>query len=289
MYYPEALMHGQPARRPPSRPRRFDATGSRALAAALALPACLAAAACGFGPLPGRATEEWTRTYPLAAGGEVRIGNTNGKVEIEGVDGANVEVRAEKIARAATDDAARQLLPRITINEDVKPDRVSIETARIAGVMIGAGFEVQYHIKAPKGAVINARTTNGGVMLTGLSGKVYARTTNGGVRATALSGPVEAASTNGGVNIDLASVGAEKIALRTTNGGVTLQLPETAKADVVATWTNGGMSVDGLTLDVSERSRRRFEGKMNGGGTSIELHTTNGGIRLRARDAETQK
>ncbi len=80
----------------------------------------------------------------------------------------------------------------------------------------------------------------------------------------------------------------DRISLSTTNGGVTLNVPETAKADVVATWTNGGMSVNGLNLDVSERSRRRFEGKLNGGGTPIELHTTNGGIRLRARD-ETQR
>jgi hypothetical protein len=243
-----------------------------------------AAAACGFGPLPGRATEEWTRTYPLGAGGEVRISNTNGKVEIEGVDGSTVEVRAEKIARAATDEGARQLLPHITITEDVKPDRVSLETGRISGLMIGARFEVDYHVKAPKTALVTARTTNGQVTLNGLTGKVVARTTNGGVRATDLRGPVDASSTNGAVSVDLASVGSDRIALSTTNGGVTLNLPETARADVVATWTNGGMSVNGLNLDVSERSRWRFEGKLNGGGTPIELHTTNGGIRLRARE-----
>jgi hypothetical protein len=245
----------------------------------------IAAAGCGFGPLPGRATEEWTKTYPLSAGGEVRIGNTNGKVDIEGVDGSTVEVRAEKIARAATDDGARQLLPHITITEDVKPERVSIETARISGMLIGARYEVEYHVKAPKTAVITARTTNGLVTLNGLTGKVVARTTNGGVRATDLRGSVDASSTNGAVSVDLASVGGDRIALSTTNGGVTLNVPENAKADVVATWTNGGMSVNGLTLDVSEKSRRRFEGKLNGGGTPIELHTTNGGIRLRAREA----
>ena len=91
------------------------------------------------------------------------------------------------------------------------------------------------------------------------------------------------------MSVDLASVGGDRIALSTTNGAVTLNVPENARADVVATWTNGGMSVNGLNLDVSERSRRRFEGKLNGGGTPIELHTTNGGIRLRARDGETPR
>ncbi|PYR60157.1 MAG: hypothetical protein DMF91_12935, partial [Acidobacteria bacterium] len=57
--------------------------------AALALPLLVALTGCvGIGPLRGQATDEWTKTYPLTRGGEVRIVNTNGKVEIEGVDGS---------------------------------------------------------------------------------------------------------------------------------------------------------------------------------------------------------
>jgi len=73
------------------------------------------------------------------------------------------------------------------------------------------------------------------------------------------------------------------IDLGTTNGGVTLTLPETAKADVSATCTNGGISITGLKLETTQESRRHIEGRLNGGGTPIELHTTNGGIRVRAR------
>src|SRR5688572_726139 len=156
------------------------------------------------GNLAERATEEWTRSYPLAAGGELRIGNTNGRIEVEGVDGSTVEVRAEKIARAATETGARELLPRITIKEDAQPDRVTIETEKMSGIMIGAAFEVRYHVRAPKGALVNVSTTNGGIGLTALSGKVVARTTNGGVTAKELAGGIDARSTNGGVSIDFA-------------------------------------------------------------------------------------
>ena len=55
----------------------------------------------------------------------------------------------------ATDAAARELLPRIDIKEDIKPDRVSLETERMSGIMIGAAFEVRYHVRAPKNAVVN--------------------------------------------------------------------------------------------------------------------------------------
>ena len=254
---------------------------------ALVLPLSLALGGCdmSLGNLIGRAADEWTHTYPLSAGGEVRIVNTNGKIDIEGVDGATVEVRAERIARGASDEAAKELLPRIVIKEDSKPDRVTIETERMSGILIGAAFEVRYHVRAPKGAVITVTNTNGQVVLNALAGKVVAMTTNGGVKGTNLSGGVDARSTNGGVSIDMASVGPERISLETTNGGVTLMLPEKAKATVSASCTNGGISVGSLdNFDVSEKTRRHLDGKLNGGGTAIELSTTNGGIRLRSRD-----
>ena len=223
----------------------------RVLRALAAVPLALAVTACDLhlGNLAGRATDEWTHTYPLTAGGQVRIGNTNGKIEIEGVDDSTVEIRAERIAKGVTDTAARELLPRIEIKEDVRPDRVSVETARMSGIMFGAAFEVRYHVRAPKNAVIDVSNTNGLVTVSGISGKVVART---------------------------------------TNGGVTLTVPESAKADVSASCTNGGISVSGVKLEVSEQSRRRLEGKLNGGGTPIELHTTNGGVRLRSKAPEDE-
>jgi DUF4097 and DUF4098 domain-containing protein YvlB len=255
--------------------------------AVLALPLALVLGGCdlSLGHLSARATDEWTHTYPLTAGGEIRIVNTNGVIDVEGVDGSTVEVRAERIAKGATEAAAQELLPRIIIKEEAKPDRVSLETERMSGVMIGAGFEVRYHVRAPKNALVNLTNTNGLVSVKGLAGKVVAHTTNGGVKGSGLSGGVEARTTNGGVTIDMASVGADPISLETTNGGVSLALPEKAKATVTASCTNGGISVGSLdNFEVSEKSRRRLEGKLNGGGTAVELHTTNGGVRLRSRD-----
>ena len=255
--------------------------------AALALPLTVLLAVCdlSLGNLSARATDEWSHTYPLTPGGEIRIVNSNGLIDVEGVDGSTVEVRAERIAKGSTEAAAKELLPRIVIKEDAQPDRVSIETERMSGIMIGAGFEVRYHVRAPKNALVNVTNTNGLVSVKGLAGKVVAHTTNGGVKGSSLSGGVDARTTNGGVTIDMASLGADPIRLETTNGGVSLALPEKAKATVTASCTNGGISVGSLdNFEVSEKSRRRLEGKLNGGGTSVELHTTNGGVRLRSRD-----
>jgi Putative adhesin len=251
--------------------------------------AALVAGACemSIGNLAGRASDEWTRTYQLAPGGELEVLNTNGRVEIEGTDGSTVDVRAERIAKAATDAGARELLTRITIHEDARPDHVRLETERMSGVMIGASFEVRYYIKAPKGAAIRATESNGQVSIAGIDGRIAARTTNGAVTARDVSGAIEAGTTNGAVNVDVRSL-SNPIKLSTTNGGVTLTLPDAAKADLVATVTNGGISVTGLKLETTEQSRRRVEGKINGGGQPIDLHTTNGGVRVRGKSASAE-
>ena len=134
--------------------------------AVLLLPLAVALAGCDLsvhGHLTARATDEWTRTYPLTAGGEVRIVNTNGEDRGRGRGRSTVEVRAERIARAATDAAARELLPRIAIKEDVTArPRARSKPSGMSGIMIGAAFEVRYHVRAPKNAVVNVTTTNGG-------------------------------------------------------------------------------------------------------------------------------
>ena len=245
----------------------------------------LAAASCvvPVGGLTARAADEWTRRYPLADKGVVEIENTNGLVEIEGAPGAMVEVRAERIARAMTDAAARQLLPRIAIKEDISPDRVAISTERMEGIVIGVAVEVRYHVRVPKGAAVRVTTTNGRITLGGLDGRVTARTTNGGLSGTALSGGVNARATNGTVSVEMASIGGGKddsIELRTTNGGIGLKLPVNARADLMASVTNGSISVTGFDIEASEQTRRKVEGRINGGGTPIELSTTNGSIRV---------
>jgi putative adhesin len=254
----------------------------------LLFPLAALAAACDLaaGGLTGQATDEWTRTYPLTAGAELHVGNTNGLVEIEGVDGSTLDVRAERLVRATTDSAARSLLQRIVITEQVTPHRVSLDTERTSGLMIGAAFEVRYHVRAPKAAALQVDTTNGRIIVTGLAGPVVAGTTNGDVVASDLSGGIRARATNGAVVVGLASVGLDPIELHTTNGAVALTLPEDAKADLAASVTNGAINVSGVKLDAPGQSRRRVVGRINGGGTLIELSTTNGAIQVRAEGAD---
>jgi hypothetical protein len=227
----------------------------------------------------GKAEDTWSRTYPITANGQVEIVNLNGGIDVVGGEGTQVEVVAERTARAATDDVAREFLKQVEIREEVNADRVRLET-KVPSNPEGKRAEIRYRVKVPATVSVRVTDVNGAVEVTGIKGALKAETTNGGVRGRDLSGAVEATTTNGGIKLAFASLASGGIRAETTNGGVDVTIPASAKADVKLSCTNGGISVDGLKLEGGESSRRRVEGRLNGGGPSVSLETVNGGIRF---------
>jgi hypothetical protein len=254
----------------------------RRLPAAVALAVLawpLAACELATASYRAEARDTWTRSFTVAPDGRVEVQNTNGTIEVEATSGTTVEVRAERVAKAGTEDAAKELLKEIEVVVEESPGGVRLESRYPRGMNRGSS-EVKYWIKMPAGMALKAGNTNGRISVARLTGAVEARTTNGGVSGRALAGPVRASTTNGGVDVDVTAVHAEGIQLETTNGGVVLRLPEAARADISASCTNGGISAAGLKLETTESTRRRLEGRLNGGGPRVRLETTNGGIRL---------
>lgn len=229
-----------------------------------------------------QATDEWTRSYPLGAGGRLEIINVNGRITAEPAEGTTVEVRAQRTAKAGSDEAARDLLAQLEMREEVGDARVRVEvrSPRLSG---RAGHEIKWTIKVPRGVAVDLRTVNGGVQLTGLDGEVRARSTNGGIVGTRLAATsVDAAVTNGGVEIELSQpIAAGSFTLESVNGGVSLDLPPTSRAHITGKCVNGGISTSGLPLEITgEQTRRRLEATMNGGGARVSLSTVNGGVRI---------
>jgi hypothetical protein len=230
-------------------------------------------------------TGHWRKTYDLAPGGRVEINNVNGKIVVEPSTGNTVEVVAVKTAKGATEEAAKQALERVEIREDVSSDviRVGTKVTQGQGWFGGGGTQVAYAVRVPAAAEVKFTTVNGGIELTGLSGRITAETTNGGVVARNVSGAIDASTTNGGVDLELSGVAEGGARLGCTNGGLKLRLPADAKASISAAITNGGIDVNGLAIETSESSRRRLVGRLNGGGAPIRLEGTNGGITIGAR------
>ena len=233
------------------------------------------------------ATETWTRSYPISAGGTVDLLTVNGKIEVVAGSKPTVEVTAVKVARAATKDGAAELLKKLAIKEEVSADVVKLRVERAGGGggmhLTGWGMsgEVRYRVEVPAATKLVLETTNGHIEVNGVHGAAKLETVNGHINATGLSGSISAETVNGGVDLGIATLDAD-VRVETTNGGVTVRLPASAKATLVARTTNGGLNVNGLQVEEVERSRRRLEARLNGGGQRVEAETTNGGVTFKA-------
>lgn len=236
-----------------------------------------------FGLAGGKASDQWTRTYQVPAGGRLELINVNGRITAEASDGTAIEVSAARAAKATTDEAAKALLDRIEMREEVGTERVRVEV-RAPRTTGPSGHEFTWTVKVPRGVSVDLRTVNGGVRVANLDGEVRLRSTNGGIKGTGLlATSVDASVTNGGVDIELAkAVSTGTYQMEAVNGGVSVHLPGDSRADIAGRCVNGGITTQDLTLEmVGEQNRRRLDATLNGGGAKVSLETVNGGVTIR--------
>lgn len=238
----------------------------------------------------GKATDEWSRRYTLAPGGHLQIVNVNGTIQAGPATGPQVEVVAQREVNSESTETAREMLSKIEMVEEVSPDRVAIE-ARTDWQGAGRGFgrrsnvSIEYRVALPPGLNVTLKTENGGVRLENVDGVISASSTNGGVTGHGVSGAVAAATVNGGVQMEFASVRGDT-EIVTVNGGIRLELPRDVDAMLDARAVNGGVTVDEqLSMRETERGRGHVAGQFNDGGPRVSVQTTNGGIRVSARES----
>jgi hypothetical protein len=229
------------------------------------------------------ARSEWKKSYTLAKGGTFEIRNTNGLIDVSPGAGDQIEVTAERIAKAGTDAEAKDAAEKIEIRETVSPDNIILDSKITISGMFGGDRQVKFHVRAPRGTILRLSNTNGEIQVTDMTGEMRLDTTNGAVKAVGISGVTHASTTNGGVSLDFESLPEGGISAETTNGAVVVTIPKSAKARINARVSNGGISADGLDLAVTEQSRRRLDATVNGGGPELRLETTNGGVRIRGK------
>jgi DUF4097 and DUF4098 domain-containing protein YvlB len=229
--------------------------------------------------LTGQATREWTREYPLVPGGHVEIVNVNGPIDVAGVAADKVNVRATITAKAFTESHARVVLERGRIEEEATSERIKVTNIPPRAAR-GQSYTVRYELRVPTHAQIEIVSLNGALTVKGVGGGLKASVNNGTIEMQDISAPIEASAINGQVIAKLGKV-AGNVRLETNNGRITLDIPASTKANLSARTVNGGINISGLPIEAPEnRRQRRFDAILNGGGTDIELRTTNGRISI---------
>ena len=230
------------------------------------------------------ARDEWKRTYTLPPGSSFEIKNTNGKIRIVSVDGDTVEVKADRVVKAGTEEAAKDALKRFEIAESVLPKSVAIDaTSRGMGFINSLQRRVDFEVRVPRGLDVRLDTTNSDIDVTGLKGALRAETTNGRIVGSALEGGATVETTNGVINLDFAKLGEPGVTCETTNGTISVTVPRDTGARISARVTNGDINTSDLQLTGPHQTRQSLDASIGGGGLSIKLETTNGSITIKGR------
>lgn len=257
--------------------------GIRPLIAAAGLIALVAAPA---------AAQDFDWRGRLADGRTVEIKGVNGQIEAVAASGNEVRVTARKEGRRSDPESVR--IEVVEHDDGVticavyptgRDGRANECAAGRRGRMNNDRNDVRVHfrVEVPRGVALTARTVNGTVKATGLSGNVQAHTVNGKVEVST-SGSAQASSVNGSLDVQMGRANwRDELEFETVNGSIAITFTGDVDAEVNASTVNGSISTD-YPLTIQGRfGPKRLRGTIGDGGRTLVLSTVNGSIELRRR------
>jgi hypothetical protein len=132
-------------------------------------------------------------------------------------------------------------------------------------------------LESIEGAV-RAHTSGGGIHAATIRGDINANTSGGDVRLLRIDGKIRAHTSGGSVQCEL--VGTNRgISASTSGGDVRLTMPGNAAGALDAEASGGEIRSD-FEVATTRWAEHRLAGLINGGGESIRLQTSGGGITL---------
>lgn len=226
----------------------------------------LLAGACTVS-LGGTLLEERTETYTLGADAALRIRNVNGNVSVEPWDGAQVEVTLSIYGNASLGVPEGFSLSAVST-----PDSLAYTVELPSG---HAGMSVSFLVRVPRGHTLDVQveSVNGNVAVEGPH-RVGARTTNGGITVTGAIGGSGARTTNGSIHAEFHAL-QDGMTLKTVNGGIHALLPR--EAGFTAETVHGTVRVTGFSPEHADRTSASVPGA-----PSAEMDTVNGNVTVEA-------
>lgn len=257
---------------------------ARLVRAAALVAATTSLVACNLQFSTGiEAKSAWSRTYKVADGATLEIREPNGRITIEAIDSKEIQVSATRIAKAPTEEAAKAAAEKIQINEQSSDDRVELDSTAGFQLTSGLSQRVDYDVKVPRTISLAIKATNSQITVKSVTGMVKVEAVNGEITVDGAEHGADITTVNGRVILNLAKIGTGGARVKSTNGEIEVSMPAGGKATVAARVTNGAVETEGLTLQTTEKTHRRLDATLGGGGPEIRLDATNGLIRIVGR------
>jgi DUF4097 and DUF4098 domain-containing protein YvlB len=257
--------------------------------------------------------DDYAKSFTVSNRASVRVDTNDGSVSISTSDTKQVEFRVEYQGYV--------LNKSLTIESNQRGDEVELTARipNKWHFSIGTMRTLRIEVRMPKDADLQVRTGDGSVKAVGLSGTIDLHSGDGSLTVSSLKGAVrlhtgdgsiegrdldgkcDAVSGDGRIRLtgrfDVlsvrsgdGSVGVEALHgskldsgwnISSGDGGIDVALPGDLPVNIDASTSDGHISSDiPITMD-GIISKSRVRGKMNGGGSTLTIHTGDGSIHLK--------
>lgn len=215
--------------------------------------------------------ETFSRSVKVGAQGELDLQNMSGSITVTRGGGNELKIDAVKKARAATDEAAREMLQLVTIEVSERAGRVEVRTRyphvdrerQRRGEHRNMNVSVAYNITAPAGTRMRLNSMSGGISVSDIGGELSLEAMSGHITVERAARLVAAKTMSGHVTI----TDAKSDAMLTTgsmSGDVTLK--QVTAREITAEVISGTITLTDVACDrlgaQTTSGNVNFEGKL---------------------------
>jgi hypothetical protein len=255
----------------------------------------------------------YIKSYPISTRANVRVDTNDGSVTVTTGNTQQVEFRV--------DYAGHVLNKSVQIDSHQQGDEVELTARIPVRFFISLGMTRRFHIEVrmPKDADLQVRTSDGSIKANGISGSIDLHSSDGAISVSSLKGTVRLHTSDGSIEASdldgkcdaLSSDGRirlsgrfDVLSAKTSDGSVGIEALRGSKLDSGWSITSGDGSIDvalpaelGANIEASSSdgrissdipitmegfmSKSKVHGKMNGGGSTLTIHTGDGSIHLK--------
>lgn len=267
------------------------------LAGGLLLGSTLGLSGCGLSLPLYTAEQTISRTFTTGAQPQIMVNSLNGKITVVAGTENTVEATVTKKSLDSTQAAAEAKLEKLDVVMTQEGNTLTIVARRADMKLSNLGAEIT--LSVPAGAVLDLKTSNGGITAVRVTGGVKADTSNGGITiqdgagnlalktsngkisVAATQAVVEAKASNGPIQFS-GSLASGSQSFNTSNGEIALTLPAETGFRVDADTSNGTVTSDfALNLTGGNKKQSELRGATSANpAINLTLHTSNGAIKI---------
>lgn len=255
------------------------------------------------------------RELSVTAPAQFSLNTVSGSVVITGGEGETIRVRATK---SGNEDARNNTT--IEFEQSGSAVSVHTRNDRSGGFLgkLGKMASVHYVVTVPRRTAVDIKTVSADVQVRGTEGDLRVQTVSGDVSisdaqgesqlttvsgdvaANALSGTMTLHSTSGDAHVtdsqlrdfnlhsvsgdfylDTPLTSGEHYYAHTVSGDLQLGIPEGTGVTVQMKTVSGEVHTGFANADIIKAGRRHWQGRINGGGAHLEMHSVSGDLSIR--------